>query len=58
MERVPDQFTTAWKWRVAEEGKPNNGLLEGETGPREMSRVEMADREYFVYLSTCLANYS
>ncbi|KAI5461693.1 FAD dependent oxidoreductase [Mariannaea sp. PMI_226] len=44
LERVPDQFATAWKWRVAEEGKPNNGLLEGETGPREMSRVEMADR--------------
>ncbi|KND95189.1 L-pipecolate oxidase [Tolypocladium ophioglossoides CBS 100239] len=44
LERVPDQFSAAWKWRAAEEGKPNNGLLEGETGPREMSRVEMADR--------------
>ncbi|QKX54296.1 uncharacterized protein TRUGW13939_01381 [Talaromyces rugulosus] len=47
LERVPDQFTTAWKWRVAEEDKSNNGLLEGETGPREMSMVQMADRREF-----------
>lgn len=45
LERVPDQFSPLWKWRVAEPGKPNNGLSEGENGPREMSRVEMAKRE-------------
>ncbi|KAH8696216.1 FAD dependent oxidoreductase [Talaromyces proteolyticus] len=56
LERVPDQFTAAWKWRVAEEGKPNNGLLEGEEGPREMSRVEMADREFFICLLHCSAD--
>ncbi|KAJ2971409.1 hypothetical protein NQ176_g7703 [Zarea fungicola] len=43
LERVPDQFTAAWQWRVAEQGKPNNGILEGERGHREMSRVKMAD---------------
>ncbi|KAH6989671.1 FAD dependent oxidoreductase [Ilyonectria sp. MPI-CAGE-AT-0026] len=42
LERTPDQFTPLWKWRVAEGGKPNNGLSEGENGPREMSRFEMA----------------
>lgn len=34
-----------WKWRVAEDGKINNGLEEGEMGPREMSGLEMAERE-------------
>ncbi|ORY56985.1 FAD dependent oxidoreductase [Pseudomassariella vexata] len=46
IERIPDQFTPVWKWRAAEEGKPNNGLSEGETGPREMSKLEMAGREF------------
>ena len=32
-----------WKWRVAKDGEANNGLSEGETGSREMSKVEMAD---------------
>jgi hypothetical protein len=43
---VQDNFTPLWKWRVAEEGKVSNGLEEGETGPREMSRLEMAKREF------------
>lgn len=47
IERVPDQFTPVWKWRVAQQGKLNNGLSEGEDGPREMSKLEMAS-------STCL----
>ncbi|KAJ4251820.1 hypothetical protein NW762_011117 [Fusarium torreyae] len=42
LERVPDHFTSAWKWRVAEQGKLNNGLSEGEHGPREMSKLEIA----------------
>lgn len=45
LERRPDQFTSLWKWRVAELGESNNGLSEGENGPREMSRVEMATSE-------------
>lgn len=45
IERIPDQFTPLWKWRVADEGKDNNGLSEGEMGPREMSRLEMAARK-------------
>ncbi|KAF4461055.1 sarcosine oxidase [Fusarium albosuccineum] len=47
IERVPDQFTPAWKWRVAAQGKPNNGLSEGEDGPREMSKLEMASAQDF-----------
>ncbi|KAK7419031.1 hypothetical protein QQX98_003533 [Neonectria punicea] len=43
LERVPDQFTPIWKWRVAEEGKENNGLSEGETGPRDISKLKMAN---------------
>ncbi|KAH7131605.1 FAD dependent oxidoreductase [Dactylonectria estremocensis] len=46
LERLPDQFTSAWKWRVAEQGKPNNGLSEGEDGPREMSKLEMASGKF------------
>ncbi|KAL6408570.1 putative fad dependent oxidoreductase protein [Ilyonectria robusta] len=40
----PDQFTSVWKWRVAKPDQANNGLSEGENGPREMSRLEMALR--------------
>ncbi|KAL2673904.1 hypothetical protein Neosp_012348 [[Neocosmospora] mangrovei] len=47
IERVPDQFTSVWKWRVAQQGKPNNGLSEGEDGPREMSKLEMASAQDF-----------
>ncbi|RSL78345.1 hypothetical protein CEP52_017639 [Fusarium oligoseptatum] len=44
LERVADQFTPLWKWRVAEEGKANNGLSEGEAGPRVLTKVRMAQR--------------
>ncbi|KAK5050880.1 hypothetical protein LTR84_003439 [Exophiala bonariae] len=48
LERVPDQFTTLWKWRVTREGEICNGLEQGETGPRELSRVKMAaDRDFY-----------
>ncbi|KAM6509895.1 hypothetical protein FALCPG4_017530 [Fusarium falciforme] len=47
VERVPDQFTPVWKWRVAQQGKPNNGLSEGEDGPREMSKLKMASAQDF-----------
>ncbi|KAJ4197101.1 hypothetical protein NW759_016364 [Fusarium solani] len=47
IERVPDQFTPVWKWRVAQQGKPNNGLSEGEDGPREMSKLKMASAQDF-----------
>ncbi|KAM5341440.1 hypothetical protein ACJ41O_014471 [Fusarium nematophilum] len=43
LEGVPDQFSPVWKWRVVEEGKHNNGLSEGADGPREMSRLKMAN---------------
>ncbi|KND91998.1 L-pipecolate oxidase [Tolypocladium ophioglossoides CBS 100239] len=46
---VSDQFTSLWKWRVAEGGKENNGLSEGETGPREMSNLQMADPRDFKF---------
>ncbi|KAJ5102233.1 hypothetical protein NUU61_004455 [Penicillium alfredii] len=49
LERVPDQFTSLWKWRVAKEGESNNGLSEGEDGPRELSRVVLAEREDFKF---------
>ncbi|KAJ5157919.1 uncharacterized protein N7482_009019 [Penicillium canariense] len=49
LERVPDQFTPMWKWRVAEEGKPSNGLLEGETGPRVLNKVQLADPSDFKF---------
>ncbi|TPX13733.1 uncharacterized protein E0L32_005936 [Thyridium curvatum] len=47
VERVPDQFTPFWKWRVAKEGKPNNGLADGADGPREMSKLELASARDF-----------
>ncbi|KAE9581499.1 L-pipecolate oxidase [Colletotrichum fructicola] len=47
LEGIPDEFTPFWKWRVAKEGHDNNGLSEGEDGPREVSKVEMADRADF-----------
>ena len=46
LEHVPDQFTKSWKWRVAEKGKSNNGISEGENGPREMSNYEMASSTF------------
>ncbi|KAL4916508.1 FAD dependent oxidoreductase [Aspergillus aurantiobrunneus] len=45
LERVPDRFTPHWKWRGVEAGKKCNGLEEGETGPREMSKLVMAQRK-------------
>ncbi|KAJ0330534.1 hypothetical protein COL922a_012432 [Colletotrichum nupharicola] len=47
LEGISDEFTPFWKWRVAKEGHDNNGLSEGEDGPREVSKVEMADRADF-----------
>ncbi|KFX99697.1 hypothetical protein V490_01708 [Pseudogymnoascus sp. VKM F-3557] len=49
IERRPDNFTSLWKWRVVEEGKFNNGLEQGETGPREMSRLGMAEPHDFKF---------
>ncbi|EOO02252.1 putative fad dependent oxidoreductase protein [Phaeoacremonium minimum UCRPA7] len=43
LERTPDQFTSLWMWRVARNGEENNGLADGEAGPREMSRLQMAE---------------
>lgn len=45
LERVPDRFTPLWKWRAVEEGKKCNGLEEGETGPREMAKLQLAGRK-------------
>lgn len=47
IERVADQFTEVWKWRTVVEGQENNGLSEGEAGPRVLSKIEMASRKYF-----------
>ncbi|KAJ6141554.1 hypothetical protein N7470_009944 [Penicillium chermesinum] len=44
LERVPDQFTPLWKWRSVVEGNPNNGLSEGEEGPRDMKKLKLAER--------------
>ncbi|KAH7379943.1 FAD dependent oxidoreductase [Cadophora sp. MPI-SDFR-AT-0126] len=49
LERIPDQFTNAWKWRVAEDGKDNNGLSEGEDGHRVLAKAEMATRADFKF---------
>ncbi|KPM45240.1 hypothetical protein AK830_g1280 [Neonectria ditissima] len=43
LERIGDQFTPVWKWRVVEEGKESNGLSEGEAGPRDMVKLKMAN---------------
>jgi len=53
LERVPDQFTRLWKWRVTGEGKVCNGLEEGETGPRELSKVKMAAGKYPHMVFSC-----
>ncbi|CAG8021745.1 unnamed protein product [Penicillium salamii] len=45
LERTPDQFTSIWKWRTVQEGEPCNGLEEGEAGPREMSKLRLAQRK-------------
>jgi sarcosine oxidase/L-pipecolate oxidase len=47
LEKVPDRFTPIWKWRAVEEGKYCNGLEEGETGPREMSKLKLAKCKHF-----------
>ena len=49
LEKAPDRFTSLWKWRTVEEGKQCNGLEEGEAGPREMSKLNMAKRKYEKY---------
>ncbi|KAJ5569878.1 uncharacterized protein N7459_009308 [Penicillium hispanicum] len=49
LERVPDRFTPLWKWRGVEEGKKCNGLEEGESGPREMSKLKLAKPEDFQF---------
>lgn len=53
---MPDQFTPFWKWRVAKEGKPNNGLADGADGPREISKLELASGTFklSIYASTGL----
>ena len=48
---MPDQFTPLWKWRASVEGKSNNGLSEGEKGPREMNKIAMAERKYHLSVS-------
>lgn len=45
LEGVEDQFTKVWKWRVMKEGEANNGLSEGEDGPRVLEKIEMASRK-------------
>ncbi|QKX63017.1 uncharacterized protein TRUGW13939_10185 [Talaromyces rugulosus] len=50
LERVPDQFTSLWKWRTVEEGQKCNGLEEGEAGPREMSKLRLAKSEDFKFV--------
>ncbi|KAJ6171845.1 hypothetical protein N7470_000912 [Penicillium chermesinum] len=47
LEKTPDRFTPLWKWRSVQEGKPCNGLEEGENGPREMSKLELAKRKCY-----------
>ncbi|KAJ5111990.1 hypothetical protein N7532_000035 [Penicillium argentinense] len=49
LERVPDRFTPLWKWRSVEEGKKCNGLEEGESGPREMSKLRLAKPQDFKF---------
>ncbi|KIX07702.1 uncharacterized protein Z518_02356 [Rhinocladiella mackenziei CBS 650.93] len=49
LERVPDQFTQLWKWRAVGEGKESNGIGQGENGPREMSKFQMADPKDFKF---------
>ncbi|KAF3027388.1 hypothetical protein E8E15_008192 [Penicillium rubens] len=49
LERVPDRFTPIWKWRTVEEGKQCNGLEEGEAGPREMSKLKLANPQDFQF---------
>ncbi|KIW17035.1 hypothetical protein PV08_04226 [Exophiala spinifera] len=50
LERIPDQFTDLWKWRVVEDGKICNGLEQGEDGPRELSKTQMAEPRDFKFL--------
>ncbi|KAJ5095638.1 hypothetical protein NUU61_004994 [Penicillium alfredii] len=49
LERVPDRFTPIWKWRGVEKGKDCNGLEEGESGPREMSKLQLAKPQDFKF---------
>lgn len=46
LEGTADQFTDLWKWRVAKDGQLNNGLSEGDQGPRVLSKVAMAERKF------------
>ncbi|OJJ07021.1 hypothetical protein ASPVEDRAFT_154944 [Aspergillus versicolor CBS 583.65] len=45
LERKPDRFTPFWKWRQVQAGKNCNGLEEGENGPREMKKLQLAKPE-------------
>ncbi|EOO03944.1 putative sarcosine oxidase protein [Phaeoacremonium minimum UCRPA7] len=55
LERKHDHFTEWWKWRAVEEGKPCNGLEEGEFGPREMSKLELARASDFKFTQSSQA---
>lgn len=54
IELVADNFTPLWKWRIVGEGKASNGLEEGETGPREMSKLDLATRKFLFSDIRCL----
>lgn len=56
LERKPDQFTPVWKWRVAEDGSPNNGISEGEAGPRVLAKQLLAKRMFPTDRSYCVQN--
>jgi sarcosine oxidase / L-pipecolate oxidase len=45
IERVGDQFTDKWRWRTVVDGQENNGLSEGEAGPRVLAKTELAARK-------------
>lgn len=47
LEKTPDRFTPLWKWRTVQEGKACNGLEEGENGPREMHKLQLAKPQDF-----------
>lgn len=54
LERKPDRFTPFWKWRQVEAGKNCNGLEEGENGPREMRKLQLAKRKSLIHALCCL----
>ncbi|KAL3476717.1 FAD dependent oxidoreductase [Aspergillus californicus] len=49
LERKPDRFTPYWRWRGVEAGKTCNGLEEGENGPREMKKLQLAKEHDFKF---------